>query len=121
MTTFKLKIQDLPEDKAQQLLVQWMIWAKIPVIHIPNEGKRNYALAAWLKAMGLRAGCYDLFIPRARKGYHGYWIEMKKHGKKPTELQAAFGEEMKAEGYKADWFDNWETAKLSVEEYLRDC
>lgn len=119
MTAFKLKVQVMNEDKAQQMLVQWMRYAKIPVIHIPNEGKRSYALAAWLKAMGLRAGCYDLFIPRACKGFHGYFVEMKKYGKKLTPLQVAFGEEMRQEGYKADMFDNWEAARLSIEEYVK--
>ena len=90
----------------------------LPVLHIPNEGKRSYALAAWLKSMGLRAGVYDLFLARARQGFHGYWIEMKKFGKKLTPLQAEFGEQMRAEGYKAEYFTDWEAAKKSVEEYL---
>ena len=68
MTEFKLKIQDISEDKAQQALVQWMRYMKLPVLHIPNEGKRSYQLTNWLKAMGLRPGAYDLFLARARKG-----------------------------------------------------
>ncbi len=111
-------MQVIDEDKAQQALVRWMRYMKLPVLHIPNEGKRSFALAAWLKAMGLRPGAYDLFLARARKGYHGYWIEMKKLGKKPTPLQVEFGEQMREEGYKAEWFDDWEEAKKSVEKYL---
>lgn len=118
MTAFKLQMQSIDEDKAQQALVQWMRYMKIPVIHIANEGKRSFALYNWLLSMGFRPGVSDLFITRMRKGFGGYWIEMKKYGKKPTKLQLEFIEEMRAEGYKAEWFDDWETARKSVEDYL---
>lgn len=100
------------------MLVQWMRYAKIPHIHIPNEGKRSYALAAWLKSMGLRAGCADLFVTRMSNGFGGYWIEMKKRGKKPTENQQAFLDEMRKEGYKSEYFTDWIEAKKSIEDYL---
>jgi hypothetical protein len=118
MTAFKLKAQTMDEDVAQQLLVEWMKWKKIPHIHIPNEGKRSFATFKWLENMGFKVGCSDLLVPRASQGFHGYWIEMKKQGKKPTENQIVFMEEMRAEGYKAEWFDDWEKARKSVEDYL---
>lgn len=68
--------------------------------------------------MGMKVGCWDIFLARACKGFHGYWIEMKKKGKALTDLQVAFGEEMRAEGYKTEWFDNWDEARKSVEEYI---
>lgn len=118
MAAFRLKVQDMDEDVGQMALVSWLRLMKIPVIHIANEGKRSFATTQWLKDMGMRPGASDLFITRMRLPYGGYWIEMKKKGKKPTELQNGFLEDMRLEGYRADWFDDWIEAKESVEKYL---
>ena len=118
MAAFRLKVQTVDEDVGQMALVKWLRLMKIPVIHIANEGKRSFATASWLKSMGMRAGVADLFIARPRLPYAGYWIEMKKAGKKPTELQDAFLSDMRFEGYKAEWFDDWVLAKESIEKYL---
>jgi hypothetical protein len=116
--TFKLKGQRMPEDLQQQALVSWCRLMKIPVIHIPNEGKRSFATAFWLKSMGLVAGCADLFVARPNLRYGGFWIEMKSQGKKPTNLQYAFLSNMSEEGYMASWFDDWTLAKKAIENYL---
>ncbi len=50
--------------------------------HIPNGGERNLAVAGKLKAEGVKAGVWDLFLPLPRGGYHGLYIEMKKPGLK---------------------------------------
>lgn len=118
MAAFRLKAQVMSEDLGQMALVKWLRFMKIPVIHIANEGKRSFATAAWLKSMGMRAGVADLFIARPRFPYAGYWIEMKKAGGKPTPLQTVFLEDMRLEGYRADWFDDWMQAKESIEKYL---
>lgn len=47
------------------------------VLHIPNGGWRSKSEAARLKAMGVRAGVSDLFLPIPSSGKHGLWIEMK--------------------------------------------
>lgn len=47
-------------------------------ITCPNGGRRNKAEAAKLKAMGVRKGIPDLFLPIPRQGYHGLYIETKK-------------------------------------------
>lgn len=118
MAAFRLKAQVMSEDVGQMALVKWLRLMKIPVIHIANEGKRSIATALWLKSMGMWPGASDLFITRMRLPYGGYWIEMKKKGEKPTPLQYAFLEEMRIEGYRTDWFDDWIMAKESVEKYL---
>jgi len=48
---------------------------------------------------GLRAGVPDLFLPVARHGYHGLFIELKCGDNKPTEPQAEWLKKLKAEGY----------------------
>jgi len=45
--------------------------------HIPNGGLRDKREGARLKASGVIAGVCDLFLPMARRGAHGLYIEMK--------------------------------------------
>jgi hypothetical protein len=118
MAVFKLKVQTMDEDVSQMALVKWLRLMKIPVIHIPNEGKRSFATAKWLESMGLCRGASDLFISRVRLPYGGYWIEMKKKGNVPTASQVDFLDKMRAEGYCVGWFDDWILAKESIEKYL---
>lgn len=68
------------EDLEQEAVIEWCDIKRIPIVHIPNEGKRSAAYAARLKRMGLRPGFPDLFIPVVRGRYHGLFIEMKYGG-----------------------------------------
>lgn len=115
---FKLKVQTPTEAQEQMALVTWARMMSLPLIHIPNEGKRTFATAKWLEGMGCIWGASDLFLAVTTKRYGGYFIEMKSRGNKPTKLQQEFLDKMKANGYKADYFDSWEKAKVSIEEYL---
>lgn len=45
--------------------------------HVPNGGHRIKAVAAKLKAQGVKAGIPDLVLPMARGGYFGLYIEFK--------------------------------------------
>lgn len=47
------------------------------IYHVPNGGHRHKAVAAKLKAQGLRAGVPDLVLPMARGGYFGLYLEFK--------------------------------------------
>lgn len=47
------------------------------VVHVPNEGKRSWAQGKKLKAMGMRAGFPDIFLPHAAGGFHGFVCELK--------------------------------------------
>ena len=57
------------------------------VFAIPNGGHRHKAVAAKLKAEGVRAGTPDLFVPVARHGYYGLFIELKVGDNKLTTAQ----------------------------------
>ena len=69
------------------------------IFAIPNGGHRHPAVAAKLKAEGVRAGVPDLMLPVARRGYHGAFLELKVSPNKPTEQQLAWIRNLRAEGY----------------------
>ena len=94
------------EDDEQILLMVWAEYslAKLPelklLFHIPNGGSRHPAEAGKLRAMGVKAGVPDLFLPVPRGIYHGLFIEMKReHGGHATPEQEAWLEDLAAMGY----------------------
>lgn len=88
------------------------------LLHIPNERKTSEWQGAMLKAMGVMAGVSDLFLAVPRNSFGGYWMELKAPGKKLKPEQAAFLSKMQLLGYKTGWFDNWQLAWASIEDYL---
>lgn len=107
------------ESDIQTALVTWADSMGLPLIAIPNEGKRTVWAATRLKRMGLTRGVSDLFLARSGKGgEHGFWIELKSAGKKPRPEQWAWLYAMREEGYRADYFDNLEDAMAAVADYL---
>lgn len=78
----------------EQVLV--MLWAKENEVHWPDlrllhanpmGGLRNKTVGAYMKAEGARAGVPDLFLPVARGGYHGLFIEMKRANGRPSDVR----------------------------------
>lgn len=86
---------------------------------IPNGGARNIKVAVKLKAEGVKAGVPDLFLPVARGGWHGLFVEMKAPSQKPkksgkggvSEEQRTFGEKVQAQGYGWCVCYGWEEAR----------
>ena len=73
---------------------------------IPNGGARHPAVAAQLKAEGVRAGVPDVFLAVARgsvngKTHHGLFIELKVKPNKATEAQCAWIDSLRAFGFSA--------------------
>lgn len=62
--------------------------ARIPELRlfhaIPNGGLRSKAQASKLKAEGVKPGVPDSFLPVARLGAYGLYIEMKKPALRPV-------------------------------------
>ena len=87
------------ETNEQIAVVDFCDLAGIPVVHIPNEGKRSQMYGGILKRMGLRKGFPDLFVTCARLGYHGLFVEMKSKRGKPTEDQLIWLRRLTDEGY----------------------
>jgi hypothetical protein len=69
------------------------------VLHFPNEGKRSLRYGKFLKDLGMRSGVSDLFIPMARHGFIGCWIEIKNATGVLSPTQREFIKDMKEQGY----------------------
>lgn len=69
------------------------------MFHIPNGGSRNKLEAVNLKRQGVKAGVPDLFLPVARGGYHGLFIELKYGKNKTTTKQDEWLEKLNKQGY----------------------
>ncbi len=123
-----------PEDLAktgsehghQSALMLWSVgkreqWPEIKWLYaIPNGGDRHIAVAAAMKAEGVKPGVSDLCLPVARRGYHGFYCEMKKPGKGGNESddQKKFGAFLVEQGYFYCCCDHWELAAKTISWYL---
>lgn len=112
-------------EAAEQItLIDWSLRyrGKYPeldlLFHIPNGGSRNKIEAAKLKSQGVKAGVPDLFLPAARGGYHGLFIEMKYGKNKPTDKQREWMAALNEQGYMAVVCYGFEDARNTIEKYL---
>lgn len=112
------------EDGHQLALFCWAASSGIPelkrMFHIPNGGSRHIAEASKLKAMGVKSGVPDIFLPISRHGFKGLWIELKKPIKgiisnEQNDWLAFLSEE----GYDTRVCYGWEEARDCLLEYLR--
>jgi hypothetical protein len=84
---------------------------------IPNGGERNKAVAAGLKAEGVKSAIPDIFLPVARGSWFGLFVELKRpksEGKaegKATPEQLECHKELKKLGYgvvvAVGWIEAW--------------
>ena len=76
-------------------------WPELRLLHhIPNGGSRNAREAHNLRMQGVKAGIPDIFLPVARGGWHGLYIEMKRRkGGRLSDEQAAMLEALREQGY----------------------
>ena len=81
------------EEQLQIAFFEWAKWqeGRYPELgrmhHIPNGGKRTKAEAAIFKAMGVKSGIPDVFLPAPRGIYHGLYIEFKSDSGKTSKNQ----------------------------------
>jgi hypothetical protein len=87
---------------------------------IPNGGERNAAVAARLKAEGVKSGVSDISLPCARKGFHGLYIEMKKPGGRESANQKEFGAYLIEQKYLYRCCDHWEKARETLDWYMSE-
>jgi hypothetical protein len=95
------------EHQEQSAVFDWIGTAKnrVPELDlmfaIPNQSQGNVQRGKYYKAEGQKKGVSDLFLPVARRGYHGMFIEMKRMDGKPTPEQEMWKARMSEQGYYA--------------------
>lgn len=97
-----------PTEHDEQVALMQMV-ERLAAVHpkldllmaYPIGGYRSKATAAKIKAEGGKAGVPDLFLPCARGGYHGMFLELKRadHSNDESRLQVAWRKRLTAEGY----------------------
>jgi hypothetical protein len=110
------------EEQHHLAIVKWAMLHPIVknyIFHIPNERKCSPHYGMKLKALGVRAGVSDLFIAYPTKDYHGFWIEMKRPGGRPSAEQNAWLEKMRSVGYRAEYYDSWHEAAEAITDYMQ--
>ncbi|SEI98605.1 VRR-NUC domain-containing protein [Azotobacter beijerinckii] len=89
------------------------------LVAIPNGGDRHGAVAAKLKAEGVRKGFPDLLLLTPRAGYHGLVIEMKRvKGGTLKDEQAEWLEWLAGQGYMAVVCKGADQARETIKRYL---
>lgn len=89
------------------------------LIKIPNEGKRSFHQGKKMKKEGLKKGVSDLFLSfPSKQGFNGFWIELKRKGKQPTQDQLDFLVRMIKVGYRADCLYSVEEGIHAIKDYL---
>ena len=95
------------EEEEQAAVMEWtaLMAKQHPelrlLFHIPNGSDRHPAVAAKLKRQGVKPGVPDLFLPVARGGFHGLWIEMKRRkGGRVSDEQKQWIADLEGEMYR---------------------
>lgn len=127
------------EHSIQEALFQWAdsVRYSIPeaalMFAIPNGGmrpkksifKRGKIVtfspeAKKLKAEGVKKGVPDIFLPVARHGFNGLFIEMKRPGETPTAEQEFWHKVLRDQGYAVVVYDSLEDAICNISGYLKE-
>lgn len=91
--------------------------AKLPYMKNSN-GQRYSPQAIKLLSEGLLPGVSDIFLPAARGGWHGLFIELKHGTNTLSDKQQAFAEAMLSFGYLAVAAWEADQAIETIENYL---
>lgn len=87
---------------------------------IPNGGQRHIAVAAKLKAEGVKRGVPDYCLPVARGSFHGLYIELKAPEGRATPEQNWWLKKLVNQGYAAGICKGADEVIRILETYLRD-
>jgi hypothetical protein len=111
------------EHDIQSMLFLWSKYQskKFPGIlmmfAIPNGGYRHIATASKLKMEGVKAGVPDIFLPVARGGFHGLFLEVKSKGGRATNDQNTWLQALAINGYKCRMVKGFDEAVAAIDEY----
>lgn len=115
----------MSEEYEQMCLFTWAeacsaAHPELALLHaIPNGGKRSISEAARMKKAGVKAGVPDMFLPVAREGCHGLYIELKRRdGGRVSHRQVEWINALTRQGYKAALCLGWDAAREEIQRYL---
>lgn len=98
--------------------MQYPYWSTY-LYHIRNGGSiKSPREGLKFKRMGVRKGVPDLFLSVPTHEHHGFYIELKKKGGKPSDEQLANGYRYLDLGYKFAIIDDLDTFILEVNQYM---
>ena len=111
---------DISEHTMQVKVVQYVrtFFPEVLILAIPNGAGTTARNRLMLYAEGLLAGVPDLFIPEARKGFHGLWIEMKTEDGVESEAQKRIRKNLENNNYLCYVARSEQTAINIIEAYL---
>lgn len=122
----------MSEHSEQALVISWanrlqdtypeLRWlhSSLNGIYIPAPRPVVSRIINHMKAEGMKKGIPDLFLPVARHGYHGLFIEMKRDdGGAVSSEQKAFMKFAEEQGYLDKVCFGYEEAKDALEWYLK--
>jgi dienelactone hydrolase len=111
----------MSEHLTQKAFFDWVQYQRFPGIDlmhaVPNGGQRHKAVAAKLKAEGVKPGVPDVFWPVVRGGFIGLAIEFKHGDGNPTKEQRTRIDALQREGWLVAVCWSWEAAARLVKGY----
>lgn len=115
------------EEMEQEAVIEWTVlmekqFPELALLyHCPNGGARSKPEAVRFKKIGVKPGVPDLFLPVARGGWHGLFIEMKRQkGGRLSDDQKAWIDALTEQHYMAVRADGAEQACEILYKYLTE-
>lgn len=112
------------EHQEQVALFQWARyaesqWPELALLHaIPNGGHRHKAVAARMRAEGVRRGVPDICLPVPRHGWHGLYLELKTRRGRMSPDQGWWLRHLREQGYFAVLCRGSASAQQTIADYL---
>lgn len=120
MNFARRRAEDL-ETNHQRWFTEWAAtqWWDRYYFHVPNERKGKLE-AQILNGQGVKSGVPDILILCPAGRWHGLAIELKRTQghPKPSPTQAAWLEQLKAQGYYTAVAWGWDEARQHVNDYF---
>jgi hypothetical protein len=116
--------QPISEHASQVALFQWAGYVAVEypqlrlMFAIPNGGQRHIAVAARMKAEGVKRGVPDIFMAVPNANFAGCWIELKTRSGRVSPEQWYWINSLTAAGYAVYVARSWEQAARHLLEYL---
>ena len=114
-----------PETLLQIDIVNWfkLQYPRLYPLLMASAGglKTTITSGKLMKAMGYKAGTFDLFLAVPRNGYHGLFVEIKTNKKysKASDSQKKMQELLESQGYRAVILKGFDKIVDEFREYLK--